>query len=91
MPVSRPLKKYIPGFNQLPFGYIIGKVTLTDVIRIGTGALFNTSNVNVYKLTEQEKAFGNYSPGRFAFVLENAMAFKLPGGSLRPINAMGIR
>ncbi len=26
-----PFKKYIPNFKQLPFGYIIGKVTLTDV------------------------------------------------------------
>jgi hypothetical protein len=24
-------KKYIPDFKQLPFGYIIGRVTLTDI------------------------------------------------------------
>jgi hypothetical protein len=29
-----PFKKYISDFKQLPFGYIVGKVILTDVIRI---------------------------------------------------------
>ena len=74
---GRPLfKKYIPDFKQLPFGYIIGKVTLTEVTRIGTGSLFNTSDEMMNKLTMEEKAFGDYTPGRFAWLLRDPIAFK---------------
>ncbi len=71
-----PFKKYIPQFKQLPFGYIIGKVILTDVTRIGTGSLINTSDEMMNKLTMEEKAFGDYTPGRFAWLLQHAIAFK---------------
>ncbi len=76
-----PFKKYIPNFKQLPFGYIIGKVTLTDVIRIGTGTLVHTNDEMMNKLTMEEKAFGNYTPGRFAWILQDAVAFKTPLGA----------
>src|SRR4029079_15712213 len=49
-----PFKKYIPSFKQLPFGYIIGKVALTNVIRIATGNFFNTSDETMNKLTMEE-------------------------------------
>ena len=71
-----PFKKYIPDFKQLPFGYILGKVTLIDVIRIGTGVLFNTSDEIMNKLTMEEKAFGDYTPGRFAWLLQDPILFK---------------
>ena len=58
---------------------IIGKGTLIDVMRIDTGALFNTSDKMMNKLT-MEEAFGDYTPGRFAWLLENAIAFKTPMG-----------
>lgn len=74
-------KKYIPDFKQLPFGYIIGKVTLTDVVRIGTGMLSHTSDELMNRLTMEEKAFGDYTPGRFAWLLQDAVAFKTPLGS----------
>jgi hypothetical protein len=73
-----PFKKYIPDFKQLPFGYVIGRVTLTDVIRIGTGALFHTSDEMMNKLTMEEKAFGDYTPGRFAWILQDPVLFKTP-------------
>ncbi len=76
-----PFKKYIPDFKQLPFGYIIGKAILTDVIRIGTGFLLNTSNEMLDKLTMEEKAFGDYTPGRFAWLFEKPVAFKTPIGA----------
>ena len=76
-----PFKKYIPNFKQLPFGYIIGKVTLTDVIRIGTGTLVHTSDEMMNHLTMEEKAFGDYSPGRFAWILQDAVAFKTALGA----------
>ncbi len=47
-------KKYIPAFKQLPFGFIIGTVTLTDIIRIGTGHLQYTSNEIINALTKEE-------------------------------------
>ncbi len=76
-----PFKKYIPNFKQLPFGYIIGKVTLTDVIRIGTGTLLHTSDEMMNNLTMEEKAFGDYTAGRFAWMLQDAVAFKTPLGA----------
>ncbi len=76
-----PFKKYIPDFKQLPFGYIIGKVTLTDVIRIGTGTLLHISDEIMNKLTMEEKAFGDYTPGRFAWMLQDPIAFKTPLGA----------
>ena len=63
-----PFKKYITDFKNLPFGYIVGKVTLTDVIRIGTGLLSYANDETLNKLSMEEKAFGDYSPGRFAWL-----------------------
>ncbi len=74
-------KKYIADFKQLPFGYIIGKVTLTDVIRIGTGTLSFTNDEMMNKLTMEEKAFGDYTAGRFAWILQDPVAFKTPLGA----------
>lgn len=76
-----PFKKYLPGFKQLPFGYIIGSVVLTDVIRIGTGVLAHTSDEILNALTMEERAFGDYTPGRFAWILKNPVTFKNPVGA----------
>jgi hypothetical protein len=73
-----PFKKYIPDFKQLPFGYIIGKVILTDVVRIATGTLFLANDKVMNKLTMEERAFGDYTPARFAWILEEPVAFKKP-------------
>ena len=73
-------KKYIPDFKQLPFGCIIGKVTLTDVIRIDSGRFYmNDERIN--KLTIEEKAFGDYSPRRYTWILQDPIAFKTPVGA----------
>nr|MDQ6904108.1 hypothetical protein [Bacteroidota bacterium] len=71
-----PFKKYINDFKKLPFGYIIGKVTVTDVIRIRTGELSYASDETLDKLTMEEKAFGDYSPGRFAWMFKEPVRFK---------------
>ena len=71
-----PFKKYITDIKILPFGYIIGKVILTDVIRIGTGALSYANDETLNKLTMEEKAFGDYSPGRFAWIFKDPIVFK---------------
>ena len=70
-----PFKKYIPDFKKLPFGCITGEVTLTEVIHIEkllmTDAMLN-------QLTMEEKAFGDYRAGRYAWLLEEAIQFKIP-------------
>ncbi|MEO7801191.1 MAG: ASCH domain-containing protein [Ginsengibacter sp.] len=73
-----PFKKYIPDFKKLPFGYIIGRVILTDIVRIGTGTLAYADDVVMNKLTMEEKAFGDYTPGRFAWLLQDPVLFKTP-------------
>jgi hypothetical protein len=76
-----PFKKYIPDFKQLPFGFIIGQVTLADVVRIRTGSLFHTNEEMMNRLTMEEKAFGDYTEGRFAWMLQDAIQFKQPIGA----------
>ncbi len=75
---ENPFKKYVPDFYKLPFGAIIGKVTLTDIIRIKTGALSYATDEMLNNLTLEEKAFGDYTEGRYAWILEEAQEFKKP-------------
>jgi hypothetical protein len=79
--IEPPFNKYIPDFRKLPFGFIIGQVTLTDVIRIGTGSLFHANDEMINRLTMEEKAFGDYTDGRFAWMLQDAIQFKQPIGA----------
>lgn len=66
-------KNYIHDFNKLPFGAIIGQVELVNVIR--TEAL-GMSDEHINKLTIEEKAFGDYESGRYAWILEEAVMFE---------------
>ena len=81
-----PFKKYITDFKQLPFGFIIGQVTLADVVRIRTGSLFHTNDEMMNRLTMEEKAFGDYTEGRFAWMLQDALQFKHPRGARGSLN-----
>jgi activating signal cointegrator 1 len=70
-----PFKKYIKDFDALPFGAIIGKIVLVDVVP--TNSLpFSDEYIN--RLTMEEKAFGDYSSNRWAWMLEDAIAFEKP-------------
>jgi activating signal cointegrator 1 len=72
---EKPFQRYIPDFNALPFGAIIGSVNITDVIPIThTGLPENT----LAQLTMEEKAFGDYSVGRYAWLLSDAVMFEHP-------------
>jgi hypothetical protein len=51
-----------PGWNDLPFGAIVGYADLTGCIEMTVG--------NCLRLSEHERAFGDYTPGRFAWCLE---------------------
>ena len=72
---ERPFSNYIADFSMLPFGAIIGKVTLTDVVRIDQVAF---SNEMINHLSMEERAFGDYGAGRYAWMLEEPVAFSCP-------------
>jgi activating signal cointegrator 1 len=67
-----PFTKYIKEFDQLPFGAIIGQVNLDDVLRVEQ-LFFSPEEIN--RLSLEERAFGDYSPGRYAWLLSEAREF----------------
>jgi len=77
----------------LPFGAIVGCVRVTDCFRTGVVSVAasnpavpyvttwaNTGGVDnrSLRISEQEQAFGDYSPGRFAFLCESPVRFDRP-------------
>ena len=70
-----PFPKYISDYNRLPFGAIIGKVILTDVVRIENLSL---PDAVINRLTLEEKAFGEYAKGRYVWILEEPVQFERP-------------
>ncbi len=73
---NEPLfKKYIVDFKKLDFGAIIGKAVIIDVIRIDK---LEYSDAIMNRLTMEEKAFGDYSEGRYAWILNDFEKFKNP-------------
>jgi hypothetical protein len=70
-----PFEKYIPDFSSLPFSAIIGKVILDGIVPIEQLYL---SDAYLNKLTLEEKAFGDYTKGRYAWLLLEPVEFKKP-------------
>jgi hypothetical protein len=70
-----PFSKYIKNFNDLPFGAIIGEVTLTSILRVED---FDLPDAEMNRLTLEEKAFGDYSKGRYGWLLEDAEVYASP-------------
>lgn len=70
-----PFSKYISSFDALPFGAIIGKVQLDDVLPIEQLFL---SHASINKLSLEERAFGDYGPGRYAWLLSDPEIFSCP-------------
>lgn len=56
------------GFYKLPFGAIIGEVTLAETMRTDTP----------YILSEEEFQFGDYSPGRWMWKLNDPVVWQNP-------------
>lgn len=80
-PFMRVLKRAGLTVDELPLGKIIGFVDLVDVRRVED---LPKSMMTRGLLTKQERAFGNYSPGRYGWILENARQIK-------PIPARGMQ
>jgi activating signal cointegrator 1 len=70
-----PFSKYILDFDALPFGAIIGQVQLDEIVPVEH--LFY-SDAKLAALTLEEKAFGDYSSGRYAWLLSEAVMFDEP-------------
>jgi len=85
-PFNKVLTEYFnharePDIDDLPFGAIIGKVNLemtmsTDVIRKGEVLRYGSSKK--WQFTDQELAFGDYSPDRYGWLLSDPVKFETP-------------
>ena len=56
----------LPTFENLPFGKIIGAMSIKEI---------NSTDLTVKKIDSLEKLLGDYSPGRFAWHTENNLLF----------------
>src|SRR5215213_7752316 len=70
-----PFSRYIHDFNCLPLGAIIGSVILTDIVKVEQLQL---SEKIINQLSLEERAFGDYTNGRYVWVLEEAAQFERP-------------
>jgi hypothetical protein len=68
-----PFSRYVADFDALPFGAIIGQVELEDIVPVEQ--LFYSSE-KLAALTLEEKAFGDYTKGRYAWVLNDPVMFE---------------
>lgn len=71
--------------KDLPLGAIIGKVDLvhtisTNQIRVDAGIHLeeNGNRLGTWNFTDTELLFGDYSPNRFGWLLDNPVLFKEP-------------
>ena len=72
---ERPFSRYIHDFGELPFGSIIGQVRLERVLRMDQ-LFLHPEEIN--RLSVEERAFGDYSGNRFAWMLEQPVQFTQP-------------
>ena len=56
--------------DKWPFGKVVATCNLVDCVEI--------TNQFIDGLTEQEKAFGDYTPGRYAWILEDVKKLDPP-------------
>ncbi len=70
---EKPFSKYIKNFYALPFGAIIGKVTLVDIVRIDP---FQNLDKLIHRIDQDEKAFDDFTEGRYAWILEEPEEFE---------------
>ena len=66
---------FMENYSELPYGAIIGKAILIDVVPSEGFYLFASNGISNI---EQEQAFGDYSPNRFLWILHNPVLFDEP-------------
>jgi hypothetical protein len=70
-------RDFIQDMEQLPYGAVIGKAELINIY--STDLLTNPNHQDKpLTLSDQEKAFGDYSTGRYAWHLINPVLFDKP-------------
>lgn len=74
--VTMAVDKALPETMKLHFGAVIGTVEIVDCVPV---------EALIGKLSERERVLGDYTPGRFAWVLKNPIMFD------RPIPARGFQ
>ena len=67
--VTAALDSALPESMVLHYGAVIGTVEIVDCVPV---------EEIMHTLTERERVLGDYSPGRFAWVLENPVMFDKP-------------
>jgi hypothetical protein len=70
----RPLYENTPGELSLPLGCIVAIARLVDVVRTET----LTALPFWQGFSDDERAFGDYTPGRYGWVLESVEPFPEP-------------
>ena len=70
-----PFSHYFSNKADMTHGCIIGQVTLTAIIKMED---FNLSPERLELLTLEEKAFGDYSNGRFGWLLADPVEYEVP-------------
>ena len=76
----------LPHYKDLPFGAIIGRVNLVDTFStsdkvisiIPDGLETKRRNEFLYEIHKQEHSFGDYSPGRYGWLLSDPVVFNTP-------------
>ena len=74
--IPRPVELIIPKSTVLHYGAVLGTVEIVDCVPV---------EALIGKLSERERVLGDYTPGRFAWVLKNPVMFD------RPIPARGFQ
>lgn len=65
---QEPFASALRGTGTMPFGSVIGVVSLTAIDPVDS----------LVDISERERAFGNYGPGRFAWSLDNIIRLEEP-------------
>lgn len=76
----------LPAYKNLPFGAIIGQVNMIDTGKTNNVVEWESQNVAIVSdkeltfihLSKQEKAFGDYSPDRYGWLLTDPVQFETP-------------
>ncbi len=85
---TKPFIPFLPqvgwnGADALPRGVVVAVVELVDCVEmveeVRHSAFFGwVSERGVWQLTDQERAFGDYSPGRYGWLMANVRPLREP-------------